>query len=171
MTKSMWRTMGVQAAALALVACGGNTKHQSFTAEDGSKVDVTTRKDGDHVVMTGKSSDGTEMRVEVNGAWPKELVDAGLVYPGAKLMSVMGGGTRAGQTLAVIQTADSAPKVLDFYKSRAKAAGMEVESTMEMGVASIFSAANKQAKTRLTIHVQPEKEATKAIVTYEAGVD
>lgn len=168
-----FRALGAGALALALSACGGNTQHQTFTTQDGGKVDVTTEKDGDHVVMTGKGDDGSELRVEVNGAWPKELKDAGLEYAGSKVLSVMGGSGAGmeGRKMAVFSTPDSAEKVIEFYKARAAAGAMAQESALDVGGSRVFSAQNKQAKTRLTIHVQPESNETKAIVTYETGVD
>jgi len=168
MTRAVYLTL---AGALALGACGGEDK-QTYAAPDGSKVEVV--KDGDGAVQTAtvttsNGADGaTSTFTTGGGSWPKDAPDYAAAYPGATVQSSFS-GVSDGQAgaMASFTTADPPEKVIEFYKSRAKSAGLKNESSMEASGSRMFGASDDAGRA-LSVQTSVQDGSTTGVVTYRA---
>lgn len=111
----------------ALAACGKSQTERKVvvTNEDGTQTTATVKSDGE--ATTIKSDKGT---ITVNaGSDGAEFPAYAPQYPGAKVTSVMSGGSEGEGKGSVIgmETPDDPAKVLAFYKDKLKANNVTVK--------------------------------------------
>ncbi len=116
---------------LILSACGGDSK--TYTDEDGNKVEVTQKGDGESVNMNVKSKDGNVTikagdAVDAKAALPYDLPLIG----GATVAAQMSSTDEKGEEGAMVTftTDKSADEVFAFYKKALNDGGFKVESEM-----------------------------------------
>lgn len=155
--------------AVLLAGCGNKVEHK-FKSDDGSEVKVVADKDGQASVITAKSADGSETRIEQGGGWPAVLATLAPAYPGGKLVSTMSGsGKDGGGVVTSFETTDPGAKVIDFYASRAAAAGYKESGRFTSGDTSMFTAADEKAGHALTVQASTEQGKTTGVVSFSTS--
>lgn len=116
-------------AALALAACGSETKGE-FTTEDGENAEYTIDKDSGETSMTIKSEDGTAT-LRSGSEVPVNLPSGFSLFPGSKVVTNTVVKQPDGQGTMVMFEADAQPDaVIAHYREQAKAAGFAIELEM-----------------------------------------
>ena len=162
------RTMRVErivavAAALALVGCsGGDTA--GTPADREAATDESRDQPGIGAPTTAVEAAGT-VAAAAAGQWPTTMPAFAPAYPGGTVESAMSGSTSEGSaTIVGIRTPDSPDKVIDFYKERAKADGLDKVFNMEAGGSRMFSASDATGRS-LTVQVSTEGGQTRGVLT------
>lgn len=166
------RIAAALAAVLALAACGGGEDKETYSAPDGSKVEVTKAADGEVETATVTTSSGagggTSTFTTGGGSWPQGAPDYAAAYPGATVQSSFS-GVADGQAgaMASFTTADPPEKVIDFYKARAKAAGLKNETSMEANGSRMYGASDDAGRA-VSVQTSVQDGSTTGVVTYGA---
>jgi hypothetical protein len=158
-------------AALLIGGCGGgSSEHRTITAADGSKVEVDAGKDGGKTTVTATGANGEKATFTsgTGGSWPAGAPDYVAAYPGATVTSSMTGASGDGTGAMVsFTTSDSADKVIDFYKSRAAAAGLSKTSVVESGGTHVFGASDDKGRS-ISVQASGAGGTTSVVVTFGA---
>lgn len=165
----MGRIAGLLVVAL-LAGCGGNERRQTVVTKDG-KAEITTREDGQGTTMnvTGENGAVASFTAGDGARWPSQWPDFAPAYPGAKVQTSMAGSSKDGKGgMVSFSTSDPADKVLDFYKTRAAAAGIKTVMSTEQGNSRSFSAGDEASGRSLNVSATSEGGNTQ--VTVLAGM-
>jgi hypothetical protein len=156
---------------LMLIACGGDTK--TYTDEEGNKVEVTQKGDGDEVNMNVSSKDG-DMSIKAGDA-----VDANAKLPydlpligDSKIAAQMNASDESGETGAMVTlvTDKSAQEAFDFYKKALTDSGFKVESEMSTNdMRMLAGEKDDKSGVAITITKGQDENAGKTSVMIFAG--
>ncbi|MBX9797306.1 hypothetical protein [Sphingomonas sp.] len=154
---------------LALAACGSKEREQTIRTADGSSMKIEQREDGDGAKITATSKDGKQIAMMTAGPgskWPADAAPYAPAYPGGEVTGSMGGTAADGTgSIVTFTTADSPDKVVEFYKARAQAAGLNEVSTMDINGAKMFSASDKGGGRSIAVQTSVNTGKTTAVVT------
>lgn len=138
------------------------------TAEGTTVIDASGAKDSGSVKMTG--ADGAEVTWG-GGQAPKDLPGWVPLYPGSNAQGAMDATTPEGRTaMFSLSTDDSMDEVVEFYESKLKEAGLQVDkNTMEVNgqrsAILVGKSGDEKQTVSATIGLQDGK--TSATITFQ----
>jgi len=146
--------------ALALTGC---KKSATYSTSDGSV--TVEQKGGDASSMTFASKDGKSVTMNVGGGkipddYPKDIP----VYPGAKVTLTQSLSEKNTRTL-MLETADAADKITEFYKKGLESNGWKVENTMMSGDMNMLTAAKENRQAVLQIMNGGDKRTVNQVIS------
>jgi len=110
----------------ALTACGGGGT--TYTDAEGNEVEVSRDGDTEYTVRT---EDG-EATMRSGGGLVAELPMGLKPYPGAEIVtSSIGNSNGRSGGMVIMRTSDSQDQVIEFYRAKAKALGIEIQTEMK----------------------------------------
>lgn len=158
---------------LALSACGGDTK--TYTDEDGNKVEVTKKGDGEEMDMNISTKDGDVSikagdAVDTNAKLPYDLPMIGGATVSAQMSSTDDKGEKG--AMVTLMTDKSAEEVFAFYKKAMADGGFKVESEMTTNDMRMM-AGKRDDKNSVAITISPGQgdDANKTAVMIIAGME
>ena len=116
----------------------------------------------------GKVSDGPVSVAVGPTAAPAGLPDFAPAYPGSEMKSTATGigDAKTNGGMAVFVTPDSPDQVLEFYRQKARAAGLKVQLDADMGAARQFAASDEATGRLLQVIVSAQAGMTQAQVIW-----
>ncbi|MBY0400515.1 hypothetical protein K2X89_09490 [Myxococcota bacterium] len=155
---------------LLLVGCDGDSGETTTIGD----TEITVDEGGGASSITITGNDGEQLANMTTGSgveWPDSAPAYAPAYPGGSLVSTMAGDTdgKAG-AIATFQTSDTPEKVIDFYRERAAAAGLDKVTNMAVPDMTIFAATDASGDTGLSVQVSASDGITTASVTYSEPV-
>ncbi len=135
-----------------------------FLDENGERVELNTKVEGDQASLDVTTSRGS-LRMGANvGKLPEWLP----VYPGAQGSSTFDVQSKEGSAASFqLKTSDAPAKVADFYESRLKSAGFEVERTGE-GDSITLTAHDPNSERTATAMISGGADGTTVLLSFEA---
>lgn len=139
--------------------------------EDGTAVFDASAKDGTIKVTDEKGSQAVTL--QAGGDAPKNLPSWLPVYPGGTVQGTFDTNTAEGRSVSfTIVTPDTGDKVLSFYESRLKEAGLKVDSTTTAstseGSGGILTASSENPSRNVSVLVgTAEAGQTTAAITFQ----
>lgn len=164
----MMRLVATAIALFALAACGEKKPQQTITTADGSTIKVEQHEGEDSAKITATSSEGTAtMTTGGGGQWPAGLTDYAPAYPGGEVGASFAGSSKDGAGgMVTFTTSDSPDKVVEFYKTRATAAGLDDVSNMDINGTKMFAAKDRESGRSLSIQASVADGKTNAAITF-----
>ena len=116
----------------------------------------------------GKVSDGAVSVAVGPTAAAAGLPDFAAAYPGSEMKSTATGigDAKTNGGMAVFVTPDSPDQVLEFYRQKARAAGLKVQLDADMGAARQFAASDEATGRLLQVIVSAQAGMTQAQVIW-----
>lgn len=165
MTFSPGQILGLTVALL-LAACGGEKKQEGVSIDSGD----------DGVTATVTDKDGKEATMRYGGGdagieAPANLPDFAPVYAGARIMSAVTGAEGEAKGMVNFRTTAGMGEVINFYRDRAKAAGLKVEAEVAMGAGRMLAMTDKASGRALQLTVNPDEAEGGVMVglVYDGG--
>jgi len=162
---SFQRFAVVLSLAFVLSAGCGRPSATTITGDDGEKITVAKKRDGEEIVF--KNRDGAEVRYaggKTAVALPEGFPNDIAVYPKATIaMSAVEGNTMT----VILNTADAAEKAEAFYKESLEKNGWKILQSMTAGQGSILIAQKSGRKTTLAILAEAETTVIQISVVKE----
>ncbi len=122
---------------MALIA-GLACTRRTYSTGDGSVTVEQKGKDASTMKFTGR--DGKQVSIDMNaGAVPSDYPKDAPVYKNAKVIMAQSMSEKNGRHL-MLETADAAPKIVEFYKKELEANGWKTDASMDMGAMSMITA-------------------------------
>jgi hypothetical protein len=156
--------------AVALTACGNDSKTVTVKDDNGDNVEVTTTDTGNGATsVTATNDKGEKFTANMGGSdatWPADAPAFATAYPGASITTVMTSNTggKAGSVIA-FETGDAAAEVIDHYKALAAKAGLKQVTTMTAGAMSMFTASD-ETTGELLVQASTADGRTNGSITY-----
>lgn len=143
--------------------------HIEFKTKDGTAVFDANAKDGTVKVTDEKGQVST---LQAGGGAPQNLPSWLPVYPGGTVQGTFDTNSAEGRSVSfTINTPDTGDKVLSFYESQLKAAGLKVESTITSNTAEgkggILTASGENPHREVSVLVGASNGQTSAAVTFQ----
>ncbi|MDQ6705561.1 MAG: hypothetical protein M3Z85_06315 [Acidobacteriota bacterium] len=140
------RTLALALLILSAAAC---TRHTDSIGNGGTVSIEQKGNDSSSMKITGR--DGKQVSIDMNtGSMPSDYPKDVPVYSGAKVVIAQAISEKNGSHL-MLETADSAAKIIEYYKKELDANGWKTEASMDMGAMSIITATKD--KRQLVIQV------------------
>ena len=165
--------MPLMALPLSLTACGGDTK--TYTDEDGNKVEVTQKGDGEDVNVNVSSKDGDLTikagdSVDANAKLPYDLPMIGGATVSAQMSATDDKGEKGAMVTFV--TDKSAEETYAFYKDAMADGGFKIENEMTSNDMRMLSG-KRDDQTGIAITITPGEgdDADKTSVMIIAGME
>ena len=156
---------GLCAAALLLAACGSDKPREGVSIDSGDDgvTATVTDKDGNQATMRYGGEEGI--------AAPTNLPDFAPVYPDAQIISVVTGSEAENKGMVNFRTTASMADVMNFYRDKAKAAGLSVEAEVQMGAGRMLALTDKASGRALQLTANPDEAEGGVMVgmVYDAG--
>ncbi len=158
---------------LALAACGGDTK--TYTDDEGNKVEVTQKGDGEEVDMNISTKDGDMTikagdAVDSNAKLPYDLPMIGGATVSAQMSATDDKGEKG--AMVTLMTDKSAEEAFAFYKKAMVDGGFKVESEMTTNDMRMLGG-KRDDKSGVAITISPGQgdDANKTAVMIIAGME
>lgn len=152
-------TVGLAAALLLLVACGGKNE------ADGVSATVEGDNGNSATVRFGGGEDGI--------APPANLPAFAAIYPGATIQSAISGNEGGAKGMVTMMTSAKMADVLAFYREKGSAAGLMVKAEAAMGNGRMLAMGPKDGgDSALNVTITPSGDAdgqTMVAVVYDGG--
>jgi hypothetical protein len=144
--------------------------HLEFKTKDGTAVFDASAKDGTVKVTDEKS--GQVSTLQAGGGAPQDLPSWLPVYPGGTVQGTFDTHSAEGRSASfTISTPDAGDKVLSFYESQLKEAGLKVDSTITSNTAEgkggILTASGENPHREVSVLVGPSEGKTSAAITFQ----
>jgi hypothetical protein len=148
---------------LSVFVVAGCGRSKSYSGPNGEK--VTVNEDGGGVEINATGPDGGKVVFSggKGAALPGDFPKDAPVYPGVKV--VLSTNTKEGMTV-MLETADAADKVVEFYEKNLKDQGWEAESALKSAQNTTLIA-KKEKRTLAVNIISAEKVMIQLMVRQE----
>ncbi|MDQ2900314.1 MAG: hypothetical protein M3Y07_11005 [Acidobacteriota bacterium] len=149
------RKLALSVLILCLSACARHT----YSTADGRVTIDQKGKDASSMKFTGR--DGKQVSIDMNtGSMPPDYPKDVPVYKDAKVVISQTMSEKNGRHI-MLETADPAAKIVDYYKKELDANGWKTEASMDLGAMSMITA--DKDKRRLVIQVVGDNDNKRSI--------
>lgn len=150
-------------AALLAIAGAACKRSSTYSTKDGSMTVEQKGKDVSSMTFTGK--DGQKVVMDVgNGKLPADYPKDVPVYDGAKVILSQSASEKNTHNL-VLESNDPPEKIAEFYKKGLETNGWKIESTMNMGEMSMFTASKDKRQAVVQVVNAGEKRTISQVLS------
>lgn len=157
------RPLGALLAVCLLFAAAACSRSHSLTTADGKVSYQEKGKDAGTVTVTGKDGKTATMSFNENkvpGDYPKDVP----IYSPSKVVMSQTASDKNAHNL-MLESGDSADKIIDFYKKGLDGNGWKTESTMTTAQLTILSATKDKRQVMLQITDSGPKRSVMQVVS------